>query len=54
MRATGALILMIYQKLVTFPSNLPGFVQAALPITASLFIVLLAVEYNRRKSDLCC
>ena len=51
MRGTGALIVMIYQKLVTVLSDLPGFMQVALPIIASLFIVLLAIEYNHRKFD---
>ena len=49
MRGTSALIVMIYQRLVTVLSNLPGFMQAALPMVASLFILLLAIKYNHRK-----
>ena len=51
MRGTGALIVMIYQKFVTVLSNLPGFMQAALPMVASLFILFLALEYNHRKFE---
>lgn len=50
MRATGTLLLMIYQKTVAIFSSLPGAMQAILLLSTDLSVLWLASVYYSRES----